>query len=174
MIAQCGLVGFRTSSIIQIMNLICELCTTIHSPETVLYEGLHWFVFLAPDQGYPGRCYVTLKRHKAHLHELSKDEWADYSDIVVRLETACQQALGSTLFNWSCLMNNAYQKKPCVPHVHWHFRPRYENPIKIGDKIFKDKDFGFHYDRQHKIVVSDVVYSEIFQRVRARIIDPVR
>ena len=50
-------------------------------------------------------------------------------------------------------MNNSYQKKPYTPHVHWHFRPRYEQPVTINNVTFEDPEFGFHYDRdQHNEV----------------------
>jgi diadenosine tetraphosphate (Ap4A) HIT family hydrolase len=70
---------------------------------------------LAPDQGYLGRSYVTLRDHKGHLAALSWQEWGEYANIVLRLERACVKALNATLFNWSCLLNNAYQKTPHTP-----------------------------------------------------------
>ena len=31
------------------------------------------------------------------------------------------------------------------PHVHFHFIPRYKNELKIFNKIYKDKHFGYNF-----------------------------
>ena len=31
------------------------------------------------------------------------------------------------------------------PHVHFHFIPRYRNELKLFDKIYKDKHFGYNF-----------------------------
>jgi len=124
-------------------------------------------IILAPDQGYLGRAYVTLRDHKSSLGELSEAEWQDYAVIVKRVENACKQGLGATLFNWSCLMNNAYQNKPYMPHVHWHFRPRYENPVIVNSVTFEDPEFGFHYDREQKHTVDKETFAMILEKIKA-------
>ena len=48
------------------------------------------------------------------------------------------------MFNWSCLMNNAYQVSPAKPQVHWHFRARYENTVNFAGQMFTDPNFGHH------------------------------
>lgn len=126
----------------------------------------HWLVILTPDQGYLGRCYVTLRDHKVNLSELSQIEWGEYADIVNRIELACKKALGATLFNWSCLLNNAYQVKPYLPHVHWHFRPRYDSVKTIRDHTFQDPAFGFHYDRNQRQQVDQSLYDEISTKIK--------
>jgi len=81
------------------------------------------------------------------LSDLAGDEWDDFSKVVKTLESTYKEALGATLFNWGCLMNDAYQNKPPNPHVHWHLRPRYEKPIKLFGLTFEDLEFGHHYAR---------------------------
>jgi diadenosine tetraphosphate (Ap4A) HIT family hydrolase len=151
------------------MNSNCDICQNPPDKGTILLDTKFWTVVLAPDQGYPGRTYVTLKHHKENLSQLSKAEWDEYASLVKRLETACKQALGATLFNWSCLMNNAYQLSPPNPHVHWHFRPRYEKELTIRDVTFTDKSFGYHYDRKQKQYVDTETFSDIFERIAAHL-----
>ena len=31
------------------------------------------------------------------------------------------------------------------PHVHFHFSPRYKNELKIFNKIYKDRHFGYNF-----------------------------
>ena len=48
------------------------------------------------------------------------------------------------MFNFACLMNNAYKDNE-KPHVHFHFIPRYKNELKIFNKVYKDKHFGYNF-----------------------------
>ena len=48
------------------------------------------------------------------------------------------------MFNFSCLMNNAYRDNE-KPHVHFWFVPRYKNELKLFNKIYKDKHFGYNF-----------------------------
>lgn len=52
------------------------------------------------------------------------------------------------MFNWTCLMNKSYQAAPPDPHVHFHLRPRYADPIDFDGYQYTDADFGRHYDSQ--------------------------
>ncbi len=48
------------------------------------------------------------------------------------------------MFNFACLMNNAYRDNE-ISHVHFHFIPRYKNQLKLFNKIYKDKHFGYNF-----------------------------
>ena len=47
------------------------------------------------------------------------------------------------MFNFACLMNNAYRDNE-KPHVHFHFIPRYKNELKLFNKKYIDKHFGYN------------------------------
>ena len=47
-----------------------------------------------------------------------------------------------TMYNFSCLMNNAYRDNE-KPHVHFWFVPRYKHELNIFNKIYIDKHFGY-------------------------------
>lgn len=123
----------------------CEVCAILPT-NTPLFETNKWAILLAPNQADLGRCYVTLKEHKGDMAELTSEEWLEFVDIVKTLEGAIRKAFGADLFNWSCLMNNAFQVSPALPHVHWHLRPRYAQPVIFEGIEFKDLLFGHHYD----------------------------
>jgi diadenosine tetraphosphate (Ap4A) HIT family hydrolase len=153
------------------MNDNCRICTA-NPEETAKAELLtskFWRVSLAQDQGYLGRCFVTLRGHKGSLSELTDDEWQDYIHIVRRLEQACKVGLGASLSNWTCLMNHAYKERPAYPHVHWHFRPRYEKPAVINGVTFEDPDFGHHYDRRQERTVDGPTFQAIINAIKAHL-----
>jgi diadenosine tetraphosphate (Ap4A) HIT family hydrolase len=108
----------------------------------LLFETEHWLVLLAPDQRNLGTCVVALKRQEKELSGLNMDEWSDLSLIVKNMELSVKKAFQATMFNWGCLMNSAYRDDPPTPHLHWHFIPRYQNPVHFMNKTFYDPCFG--------------------------------
>ena len=146
----------------------CDGCEASEKDEDFVFQTEFWNVFLAPDQRYLGRCYVSLKRHCGSLTDLRDEEWMDFKELVKRLEGALRKSFGATLFNWGCLMNNAFQEKPYNPHVHWHFRPRYEHEVRFADETFIDKEFGHHYARgfENEVVIDEKKFEKVVAEIR--------
>jgi len=140
----------------------CAVCNHLNDETNSIAKTDYWVVALAPDQGYLGRCYVTLLQHKGSLADLSKEEWADFAEIAKKLEHAVAESFGAQPSNWACMMNNAYQMTPANPHVHWHFRPRYNKSVIVNGLTFDDPLYGHHYDRDQRRTID----SESFQTVR--------
>ena len=138
----------------------------VPNPDNLVYETKHWKVVLAPDQSYLGRCYVALKRHCGDLAEMEKEEWLDFAELVKKLEGAMKKSFDATMFNWTCLLNDAYQNNPPNPHVHWHFRPRYSHRVEFAGLLFEDKDFGHHYARGMAKDIPRDVREGIIGRIR--------
>lgn len=145
----------------------CDICDHLKNESNAVLATQYWVVALTPDQGYVGRCYVTLREHKASLANLSDQEWADYARIVRTLEHAAYKAFNATPANWACMMNNAYQEESAQPHVHWHFRPRYRQPVEINGVTFDDPLYGYHYDRDQRKKVDADTFQAILERLRA-------
>ena len=139
----------------------CESCKAAS-----FYETKFWKVSLAADQAYLGRCYVTLKRHCNDLKDLTDEEMLDFRDLVKTLENAIRKTFNATMFNWCCLMNDAYQEKNPEPHVHWHMRPRYENKINFDGELFEDSEFGHHYSRERRQNVSEDLKNKIIGEIK--------
>ena len=133
--------------------------------DEIVFETDHWKVILADDQAYLGRCYVTLKRHCETVLDLTSPEWSDLQSVMKKLEATLKAAFNATMFNWTCLMNLAYQNTPPNPHVHWHFKPRYQSPVTIDQELFTDDEIGHHYSVQRHHVVDGSLY----QVIRAKI-----
>ena len=126
----------------------------------------HWKVILMPDQKYLGRCVVVLKRKCGDLAELKQNEILDFFKVVRKTESLLKKTFNATMFNWACLMNNAYQETVPNPQVHWHFRPRYNHPVEFGNQTFNDSRFGHYYLEEPEEIPSQEVLDKIAEELR--------
>ena len=108
-----------------------------------LYKGKNWNVIFGDwCQDHPGYCII--ENEKEELSELTSEEWIELGIIEKELERICKKLFNATMFNFCCLMNNAYRDNK-KPHVHYHFVPRYRNTLKILGKKYKDRHFGYNF-----------------------------
>lgn len=108
------------------------------------FETNNWKIVLCDDQRYLGYLIIKTKVPRLHLPDLTVDEQLDFFVLIKKLESFFVEKIGATMFNYSCLMNNAYRDSE-TPHVHYHFRPRYKTSVKVLGQEFSDPNFGEHY-----------------------------
>lgn len=138
--------------------------------DIIIFETPYWFVKLMPKQLYLGRCVIVLKRKCGDLAELTQEEVLDFAEVVKKLEGVLRRTFKATMFNWGCLMNDAYQVTPAEPQVHWHFRPRYDQPVEFAGHTFADPNFGHHYLREdNEYLPSDDVLDLIATEIRGNL-----
>lgn len=137
--------------------------------KNIIFETDYWKVVLATNQSYLGRSVIYLKRCAGALSELTKDEIIDFLEVARKLENAMKKSFNSTMFNWACLMNNAYQEAIPKPQVHWHFRPRYKEKVEFSGLVFEDTEFGYHYDSKRKLEVSEEIINRITKKIKESI-----
>lgn len=135
-------------------------------PNNFISETKYWEVYLNPDQYYLGRSVIVAKRDVGEMSLLTDEEWLDFARLVKRIEEGFKKAFGATMFNWTCLMNDAYKSPRPHPEVHWHLRPRYAKPVKFAGIKFEDNEFGHHYARSTESPVSAEVEREIIMKAR--------
>lgn len=111
---------------------------------TPVFKTKHWKAFLAEDQAYFGRLVIVSDRACTSLGDLTEEEQLEFFFLAKKLEQFFRKQFHASMFNWSCLMNNAY-KDGETPQVHWHFRPRYAKSIVVAEKEYNDPNFGYHY-----------------------------
>lgn len=149
-------------------NENCDICGFLDDWKFQIFETKYWKVDICENQEYLGRSYITLKRHSPTLSEVTNEEWLDFKQLIITLESAFKKAFDATHFNWTCLMNDAYKSNPAYPHVHWHLRPRYSHEVEFTGVVFKDPEFGHHYARSKDRILnlSEKQLLEIVEEVK--------
>lgn len=109
-----------------------------------IFSTTYWKVILADDQTYFGRLVIVSREPRTALPDLSREEQHDFFDLAKQLEDFFKKEFSATMFNYSCLMNLAYRDGE-EPRVHWHFRPRYAQPVTVANEVIADPNFGNHY-----------------------------
>ncbi len=108
-----------------------------------LYKGKNWDVIFGDwCQEFVGYCIIG--NDKKSLSDLTPEAWEELGQLEKELERVCKKVFGATMFNFACLMNNAYRDNE-KPHVHYHFVPRYKDELKLFGKVYKDKHFGYNF-----------------------------
>ncbi len=144
----------------------CSACAKPNKSNLIIATKF-WHVTVSSRQTYLGRSYVTLKRHCDSVSALTMEEWSEFIALTKKLESALKKAFKATTFNWTCLMNNAYLESPANPHVHWHFRPRYDHAVNFAGMTFDDLEFGYHYNNvEEKQKISPAVKKKIIDKIK--------
>ena len=108
-----------------------------------LYKGKNWnVIFVDSCQEFIGDCIISC--NKESLSDLTDEDWQELGRLEKELERISKKLFNATMFNFACLMNNAYRDNE-KPNVHFHFIPRYKNKLKLFNKIYKDKHFGYNF-----------------------------
>jgi diadenosine tetraphosphate (Ap4A) HIT family hydrolase len=146
------------------MSKECHLCTL---RDNVIFETKEWVVVLNIDQNYLGRYLVISKRHADSLSTLNHAEWVELKGVIEKSESLLRRTFPQiTLFNWACLMNHAFREKPYNPHVHWHVKPRHDDPISFGGVTWTDNEFGSHYNPKSKNIVPEETLRALLTHIR--------
>ena len=128
----------------------CILCTPSERYEATIAYTKHWKITYWSNQAYLGRSLITSQRHFGTFEEMTEEELIEFQAIMKIYLPTLKKVLGSTHFNVSYLMNQAYRNDPYDPHFHWHIIPRYDGDRTFGGETFIDPDFGNAYDFSRK------------------------
>lgn len=129
----------------------CVFCDELlEQTSGVIAETAHWRILVSRDQGYLGRCMVINRHHRANITELEFGEWDDLLDVQSRLEQAVRRGLGASWCNWTQFGNDAFRVDEPKPHLHYHLRPRYQQPVEFAGYTFTDSEFGHMYDLEQR------------------------
>ena len=108
-----------------------------------LYKGKYFeVIFVDWCQEFIGQCIIS--GNKESLSDMTSEEWTELGKIEKELERVCKKLFNTTMFNFACLMNNAYRDNE-KPHVHFHFIPRYKDKVCLFNKTYIDKHFGYNF-----------------------------
>lgn len=148
----------------------CELCKlNKNDKKWLLFENTEWIVFLSDKQDYIGRLFVLSKEHIQSLCDLTINQWISLKNIINSCELMLKVELNATMFNWTCLMNDAYKSDNPQPHLHFHIRPRYSNPVSILEKQYSDSEFGHHYLNHKSSLLSSSEIDALFLFLKKKV-----
>lgn len=116
------------------MSILQEFQEKFKVNEYKIYESEHWIWSLRPHQATLGAGILSLKRGCPTFSELKPEEYADLNNIIKVIEPTLIKAFNYDVINYLMLM--MFDK-----HVHYHIFPRYETPIEILDKTWKDENW---------------------------------
>lgn len=141
----------------------CKHCNIDYNK--IIYKGKYWTLSFNK-QDYLGRCVLTTNKHISKFDELNDEEVISLRNMLKAIEKELKDLYGCTMLNWCCNMNNVFAKENPDPHVHIHIRPRYKNSVNINGIIYKDNEFGAHYDRFAPIQFDEETIKIIFNQMR--------
>lgn len=103
------------------------------SPAATIYEGDYWLVEHTNPTGLLGWVVIVLKRHSEKLHELTRDEWLELSEVNFRLTAALHNII-ETEKEYSC----CFADMEGFRHIHFHMIPKTGNFNEhfTGSKVF--------------------------------------
>ena len=108
-----------------------------------IYQGKTWRVVFGDwCQEFPG--YSIISCDKERISDLTSEDWVELGVLEKELERITKKVFDSTMYNFACLMNNAYRDHE-KPHVHFHFIPRYDGERIILNKKYIDRHFGYNF-----------------------------
>lgn len=89
---------------------------------------------MRPHPATLGAGILSLKRECSTFSELKLEEYADLNNIIKVIKVTLTKTFNYDVINYLMLM---MFDKP----FHYHIFPKYENPIEILDKIWKDENW---------------------------------
>lgn len=103
------------------------------SPAPTIYEGKYWLVEHVYPTKLKGWIVIVTKRHVEALHELTKDEFAEFAEICEAAAKALYQLSGCEKEYCMC-----YAEVEHFQHIHFHVVPKpHDLPDEAkGSKIF--------------------------------------
>ena len=155
--------------------MTCEICTILKNPSSDeltlrIEDGEFWHTTLRLDQEYLGTVFITAKRHVASLPDVTAAEEQEFIAMRNRIIRAQMQEFGAKVVNVSCLMNHAFTAEGgSSPHVHYHLKPRYAQPIERFGRTFVDRQFGAYIKEKYSNVVDNETAREIVAVLRTAI-----
>lgn len=103
----------------------CPLCERSkncknHSYPYLIHEFKHSYFMLGEHQFFQGYSLLLLKEHHQEMTDLSEDVQKEFFTEMMLAHQAIEKTFRPDKMNM-CSLGNV------VPHVHWHFFPRYHS-----------------------------------------------
>ncbi len=109
----------------------CSLCDRVKLTQEkkypyLIHEFTHSYLMLGEHQFFRGYCVLVSKNHYKEMTDMPDSMQAEMFQEMMKVSSVLQKHFQPAKMNM-CSLGNV------VPHVHWHFFPRYSD-----DPQFKD------------------------------------
>lgn len=98
----------------------------------------YWTLILNYDQYYLGRTICYLNTYKENISDLAREEYLELLEIIKAYQTTLTKLWQPDRWNYVQLGN-------VVPHLHFHFIPRYKDERIFEGTKFIDEQWGKNY-----------------------------
>ena len=132
---------------------------TFNYPDTLIKEYDQWIVLLRPEQVTVGSLVLAEKSEATHLGDLSHESWAEFAVVCRDVEDWTRRNFGAEKFNYMALMM-------VDPNVHFHFVPRYSQPVEVAGEAFLDADWP-EWSKLGRIEMTSEQLNEISEKLRS-------
>ena len=127
--------------------------------DSIIKEYKYWAVLFRFQQITIGSMILISTTGAQHLGDLSSEAWAEFAIVSKDVEQWTKEAFSAEKFNYLALMMKE-------PEVHFHFVPRYSQPVAINGIEFVDSDWPLATNKvamELNQTVLDAVKNKIFE-----------
>lgn len=119
----------------------CPFCKPSVLEDQTAFEGTFLRVLVDHAPVSPGHLLLIPKRHIGKAHEMSKEEWGEFSDLINRVVKTFQSRFRTD--QYILLEKNGSNAGQTVPHVHFHLLPMPSNALTaVVKEVIFQKIFG--------------------------------
>jgi diadenosine tetraphosphate (Ap4A) HIT family hydrolase len=109
----------------------CSLCERVKATQDrsypyLIHEFKHSYLYLGEHQYYQGYCVLVAKGHYKEMTDIPDQDGRALFDEMMVTHRTLEKAFNPSKMNM-CSLGNV------VPHVHWHFFPRYSNDPQFNN-----------------------------------------
>lgn len=109
----------------------CSLCDRVKLTEDnkypyLIHEFTHSYLMLGEHQFFRGYCVLVSKSHFKEMTDMPEKMQAEMFQEMMKVSSVLQKHFQPAKMNM-CSLGNV------VPHVHWHFFPRYSDDPQFTD-----------------------------------------
>ena len=119
----------------------------------LIHEFPQSYLMLGEHQFFPGYCVLVAKSHYQEMSDMPKKMAEDMFREMMTVSRVLQKVFRPTKLNM-CSLGNV------VPHVHWHFFPRYSS-----DPQFKDPPWLRMHEFESAKITSGVA-RDLIEKIR--------
>ena len=139
--------------------MVNAVMKSFNYPHTLIKEYDNWVVLLRPMQVTVGSLVLVEKSDAVHLGKLSQDSWTEFAVVCKEVEDWTRRIFGAEKFNYMALMM-------VDPNVHFHFVPRYSQPVEVAGEAFLDADWP-EWSKLGRIEMTSEQLNEISEKLRS-------